>query len=393
MPASEGRALLLHSQRRPAEPERALLARLRSRPSRSVLLDPNTLSADGTVALSGTAISDDGKRLAYGLASAGSDWQEWKVRDVETGKDLDDHLKWVKFSGASWTTDGTGFFYSRYDEPTAESNSPAQNYYQKLYFHRLGTPQSEDRLVYERPDHKDWGFAGEVTDDGHYLIIDVWQGTDRKNPSSIKDLDEARCEGRRTADRLRRRATTSLTTTARCSGSRPIWMRRADVSSPSILAMPAPEHWNEIVPRGRRHAGRRSTWSATAFFAAYLKDAHTQVHMFELDGSRCAKSTLPGLGRPAASAEAREDTETFYAFTSFTVAGDHLSLRLRSRRQRRLSPAEGGFRSRRLRDEAGLLHEQGRHAGADVHHRTKGLELDGTQPDAALRLRRLRHLA
>jgi len=137
-----------------------------------LLLDPNTLSADGTVALSGLSVSHDGKFMAYSLSASGSDWQEWKVRDVETGKDTSDDLKWVKFSGASWTPDGKGFFYSRYDEPK-ENSLKGTNYFQKLYYHRLGTPQAEDVLVYERPDQKEWLFSGSVTDDGRYLIM-LW---------------------------------------------------------------------------------------------------------------------------------------------------------------------------------------------------------------------------
>ncbi len=111
-----------------------------------VLLDPNKLSADGTIALSGLSISDNGKLLAYGLSSSGSDWQEWKVRDVEAGEDLEDHLKWIKFSGASWTHDHQGFFYSRYDEPNEKTKFEDVNYYQKLYYHRLGTPLSKTLL-------------------------------------------------------------------------------------------------------------------------------------------------------------------------------------------------------------------------------------------------------
>src|SRR4030095_4095363 len=144
-----------------------------------VLLDPNTLSADGTVALSGTAVSDNGKLLAYSLSASGSDWQGWKVRDVESGKDLSDDLKWVKFSNASWTRDGQGFYYVRYDEPKGDSLK-GTNYFQKLFYHRIVTPQSEDVLVYERPDQKDWLFDGSVTKDGNYLIITVFQGTDVK---------------------------------------------------------------------------------------------------------------------------------------------------------------------------------------------------------------------
>src|SRR5215216_2081209 len=152
-----------------------------------MVLDPNTLSADGTVAVSAMQASPDGKLLAYSLSASGSDWQEWKVRDVETTKDLSDDLKWVKFSGVSWTRDGNGFFYSRYDEPKGDTLK-STNYFQKIYFHKLGTAQTEDVLVYERPDQKDWLFGGTVTDDGNYLIITVFQGTDVKNRVYYKDL-------------------------------------------------------------------------------------------------------------------------------------------------------------------------------------------------------------
>src|SRR5579862_10038872 len=112
-----------------------------------VLLDPNTLSTDGTVALAGSALSDDGKLMAYGTATSGSDWTEWHVRDVDTSKDLADDIKWVKFSGASWTKDNKGFYYSRYDEPKEGTVMRGANYFQKLYYHRLGTAQSEDKLI------------------------------------------------------------------------------------------------------------------------------------------------------------------------------------------------------------------------------------------------------
>ena len=155
-----------------------------------VLLDPNQLSSDGTVALAGLSISDDGKWLAYGLSKSGSDWVEYKVRDIETGKDRADHLQWIKFSGASWTKDNQGFFYSRYDEPNEATKFEDVNYYQKLYYHRLGTAQAEDTLIYHRPDQKEWGFSGGVTEDGKYLIISVWLGTDTKNLLFYKNLQQ-----------------------------------------------------------------------------------------------------------------------------------------------------------------------------------------------------------
>ena len=154
------------------------------------LLDPNILSKDGTVALSGIDVTDDGKLLAYGLAVAGSDWQEWKVRDIATGKDLSDEVKWVKFSTASWKRDGSGFFYSRYDAPASAEQLKQANFFHKIYFHKLGTPQDKDELIYERKDHKDWNFNSDVTEDGRFLIINVSQGTDSKNRVFYKDLEK-----------------------------------------------------------------------------------------------------------------------------------------------------------------------------------------------------------
>ena len=168
-----------------------------------VLLDPNKLSTDGTIALTGYSITDDGNLMAYGLSTAGSDWQDWKVRDIESGRDLPDTIKWVKSSSASWTKDGKGFFYSRYDAPSSTNTYKGVNYFHKLYFHRLGTEQDQDVLVYDRPDQKEWGFFGGVTDDGRYLIIMVWHGTDTRNRVFYTRPSDARFEGRSTLERFR----------------------------------------------------------------------------------------------------------------------------------------------------------------------------------------------
>ncbi len=133
-----------------------------------VLLDPNTLSSDGTVALVGTEASRDGSLLAYGLSRSGSDWTEWHVRDVESGNDLADRIEWVKFSTISWTPDGKGFFYCRYDAPKSGDEFEGQNVFHKLYYHRIGSPQSEDERIYDRPDQKDWNFNTQVSEDGRY---------------------------------------------------------------------------------------------------------------------------------------------------------------------------------------------------------------------------------
>jgi prolyl oligopeptidase len=134
------------------------------------------------------SVSPNGAMVAYGLAASGSDWQEYRVRDVESGKDREDLLKWIKFSGVAWTKDNKGFFYSRYAEPKEGEALTGQNFDQKLYYHRVGAPQAEDVLIYERPDHPKWGFQGTVTDDGKYLIIEVWEGSAEKNAVFVKEL-------------------------------------------------------------------------------------------------------------------------------------------------------------------------------------------------------------
>ena len=285
----------------------------------AVLLDPNTLSADGTVALTAYEVSDDGNLMAYGLATAGSDWQEWKVRDVRTGQDLSDHIKWVKFSRASWTKDSRGFFYSRYDEPTEAARLTRTNYFHKLYHHRLGTPQSDDRLVYERPDHKDWNFYGTVTDDGRYLVIAASQGSARKNRVLYQDL---RSPGAPVVELL-------MEFDAEYSfidNDGPRFWFKTDLGAPRgrVIAIditrPERSQWKEIIPEAKDALVSVGAVNDT-FIASYLKDAQSRVRVFALDGSPLRELVLPGIGTVGGFWGKRTDTETFYSFTSFTQPG------------------------------------------------------------------------
>lgn len=288
-----------------------------------VLLDPNTFSEDGTVALAGIAISrardsgaeHAGRYLAYGLSRSGSDWQEWKVRDIETGEDLPDHLRWIKFSGVSWTLDGQGFFYSRYDEPAPGSEYESVNYFQKLYYHRLGTPQSEDVLVYHRPDQKEWGFAGGVTEDGNYLIISVWRGTDPKNLIFYKDLRDPQSP----VVELIREFEAEYSFVGN-DGSR-FWLL-TDCQAPRrrlvAIDLEQPDQVQEVIPEAEETLQGVSLIN-NQFVAFYLKDAHTQIKTFALDGSYLGEIPLPGLGSASGFGGKRYDTETFYTFTSFTT--------------------------------------------------------------------------
>ncbi len=282
-----------------------------------VLLDPNTLATDGTVALAGLAVSPNGKYLAYGTAASGSDWNEWKVRDIDTGKDTPDQLQWVKFSGASWLHDSSGFFYSRYDKPTDKTKLADVNYYHKLYFHKLGTPQSDDVLIYERKDQKEWGFAGTVTDDGHYLIISVSQGTDSKNRLYYKDLTKKDAPVVKLLDDF-----DAAYNVVDNVGS--VFYINTDLAAPKgkIIAIdvnaPSREQWKVIVPE-QTDTLQSASIVGQRLILNYLKDAYSQVQVRGLDGKLIRDLTLPSIGSVGGLGGHRDDTETFYSFTSFTT--------------------------------------------------------------------------
>lgn len=282
-----------------------------------VLLDPNTFSEDGTIALSAIAISEDGNLMAYGLSTSGSDWNEWKVLDVETASNLADHLKWVKFSGASWTHDRQGFFYSRYDEPNEATKLEDLNYYQKLYYHKLGTPQSEDTLIYHRPDQKEWMFGAGVTEDGRYLIISVDQGTDPKNLVFYKDLAKPDSPVVELISEFE--ANYSF-----IDNDGPLFWFRTDLDAPRgrVIAIdinnPARENWHEVIPQAAETLEGIGLLN-NQFVADYLKDARSSIKIFNLDGSFVREVELPGIGSAGGFGGKRYDTETFYSFTSFTT--------------------------------------------------------------------------
>jgi prolyl oligopeptidase len=282
-----------------------------------VLLDPNTLATDGTVALSGGEVSPDGKLFAYGTAASGSDWNEWKVRDIETGKDLADHLKWVKFSQTAWTKDGKGFFYSRYDEPKEATKLADVNYFQKLYFHKVGTAQDADKLVYDRPDQKEWGFGAQTTDDGRYLLITVTKGTAHKYRIFYKDLSRADAPVVPLIDNFD--AAYDF-----IDNIGPVFYFRTDKDAPRqrIVAIdtrkPGQSNWKQIIPEaGDTLVGAHMI--NNQIVAQYLKDARSVVRIADRDGKQVRELALPGIGSVAGFTGKRGDTETFYSFTGFTT--------------------------------------------------------------------------
>jgi prolyl oligopeptidase len=344
----------------------------------TVLLDPNTLSEDGTVALAGLSISENGKFLAYSLSTSGSDWQEWKVREVESGQDLADDLKWSKFSGASWTQDSEGFFYSRYDEPNETTKLQDANYFQKLFYHHLGTSQSEDVLVYERPDEKEWGFSGDVTEDGAYLIISVWKGTDSKNLVFYKDLST-------TDAPVMELINTFEANYSFIDHEGTVFWFQTDLEAPRGRALaldiskPDRDNWREIIPQAAETLGGIGVLNHQ-FVASYLKDAHTQIKIFNLDGSFVREVLLPGLGSASGFGGKRADTETFYSFTGFTTPNtiyryDMVSGKSTIFRQPNVDFDPNAYETKQVFYES----KDGTKVPMFITHK-KGLKLDGNNP-------------
>ncbi|MGI8639322.1 MAG: prolyl oligopeptidase family serine peptidase [Pyrinomonadaceae bacterium] len=281
-----------------------------------VLLDPNKLSTDGTVALSGRAISDDGKLMAYGLAAAGSDWQEWHFRDVETGKDLPDVLQDIKFSGASWTKDGKGIFYSRFPRTDEKAKLTTVNYFQKLYYHKLGTPQSEDVLVYERPDDKEMGVGGGVTEDGNWLVVYVTKGTAPMNMIFVKNLTMERAPMMPVVDKLE--ADYSFIGN---DGSKFYFRTDKDAPRGRIVMVDILDKdlkWKEVVPQAAETL-QGANFINNQFVGDYLKDAYTQFRIYDLNGKLVRSVELPGIGTAGGFGGKRYDTETFYTYSSFNA--------------------------------------------------------------------------
>jgi prolyl oligopeptidase len=282
-----------------------------------ILLDPNMLSADGTVALAGTAVSRDGRRLAYGIAAAGSDWNEWKVRDVLSGQDYPDHIKWIKFSGAEWTPDGKGFFYGRFPEPRAGEDLKGANYYQKVYYHRMGSDQSEDRLVWEDPEHKEWRAVPHVTDDGEYLILTLEKGTDAKYRILYRPLGETDARPVHLVGEFDAEYDF-------IDNDGPIfWFKtNKDAARGKVVAIdtghPQPQDWVTLIPEASETL-EEVHLVADHFLAVYLKDAHSVVRVFDLKGRHVRDVELPGIGTAAGFGGKRKDRQTFYAFASFTT--------------------------------------------------------------------------
>jgi len=281
-----------------------------------VLLDPNTLSQDGTVALRETAISDDGRLFAYALSDAGSDWQIWHVRNVATGADLPDEIHWSKAGGGTWRKDATGFYYTSYDAPKDGDLLKAANQYEKLFFHKLGTPQSEDKLVYTRSDDPDWFVGGVVSDDGRYLVIQANHGDEVQNILLVQDLSA----GGAPIQPVIPQPTAVFTFIGNIGSTLYV---QTDDGAPRYkivaidLAKPDPAHWRTVVPESADTLDT-ATLVGGQLVTQYLHDAHSAVRRYSPDGKAIGEVQLAGLGQASGFQGRPGDHETFYSFSSFT---------------------------------------------------------------------------
>jgi len=283
------------------------------------LLDPNQLSADGNVALAVISPSDDGKLLGYGLATAGSDWNEFHVRTVATGRDLPDVIRWVKFSSLAWTHDGKGFFYSRYPEIQKGEKLFDRLVGRQLYYHRLGSDQAADRMVFELRDHPEWDFNGDVTDDGRYLVIEVSQNAEVNNAIYYADLGEPRSPhaGAPIVPLLDKfdaqysvigsqGSTFFIQTTLDAPRGRIV---AVDVAHPN-----AP--WPTPVPQAADSI-QDSAFVGGRIVVGTLHDVQSRLTVFAADGSASHDLKLPGIGSLEGLSGSGEDPELFYSYSSF----------------------------------------------------------------------------
>jgi prolyl oligopeptidase len=349
-----------------------------------LLLDPNELSKDGSIALSTTSVSPDTKYLAYGLAQGGADWQTIHVREIATGKDLPDQVEWFRFSGISWTKDGKGFFYSRFPQPPAGQELSAELLNHRLYYHRVGTSQSEDRLVYERPDNPRWFISGGTTEDGRYLVVYLRQGSDPRNRLYYADL----------GDPLQPKLDAPIVPVVDefvaqfdVIGNRgATLLARTDLDAPrrKVIAIDprlrvGRSGWKTIVPETADPLEEAAA-AGGKIFAGYLVDVKSRVDVYSLDGGREGEITLPGVGTAAGFSGREDGDELFYMFSSQLMPATVFRYDVKARTQAPFEPSPPVFDASAYETtQVFFASKDGTRIPMFVTAR-KGMKKDGTNP-------------
>jgi len=278
-----------------------------------VFIDPNKLSNDGSISLAGLSFSKDDRYASYSISRGGSDWREIFVIDAATKQLTQDHIKWAKFTGMAWFKDG--FFYSRYDEPKQGEELKQSNEFQKLYYHKLGTEQSEDRLILEDKDNPKRGFGAGVTEDEKYLIVSVWEGSSTNNLLYYKDLQN---DGPIVKLIDKSEAEYELIDNL---GDKFLVKTNLDAPNNRLILInlnkPAKDDWKDVIPESK-NVMQSVAYIGNKLIVTYLKDANNVVSVYEPDGKYLYDVQLPALGTVNGFYGKRDETETFYTFTSFT---------------------------------------------------------------------------
>ncbi|WP_439880645.1 prolyl oligopeptidase family serine peptidase [Pontibacter sp. MBLB2868] len=279
-----------------------------------VFFDPNKLSEDGTVALTALEFSEDGKYLAYGTASGGSDWNTYHVMETATGKKLDDQVEWVKFSGPSWYKNG--FFYSRYDAPTEGNKLANKNEYHKVYYHKIGTQQGQDKLVYEDKAHAQRNFYGQTTDDERFLILNASEGASGANALYYKDLKDPKATIKPIIDNFE-----SEYNVVDNFGDKLLVMTNKNAPRYRLVLLdpkkPQEQNWKVVVPESDKVIQSASS-VGNRIIVTYMKDATSQVVVYDQAGKQLNEVQLPTLGTVSGFNGDKDDNEVFFTFTSFT---------------------------------------------------------------------------
>lgn len=281
-----------------------------------VFFDPNKLSTDGTAALNGSSFTDDGKIWGYGISKSGSDRTEWKFMDVATGKYLPDTLRPNRQGGVSWLNDNSGFFYSRFPDAEAGAELKGASKFQKIYFHKMGTPQTDDKLIYERPEDGELFLGGGVSEDGKWLVISAVKGTQRMNEVHFKDLSNPDSP-------IVPLITDRNNSWSFVGNDGPVFYFRTDKDAErgklvSVNVLARTRIWNDIIPQSEETLGGVQ-FINDQFVGNYLKDAYTQIRIYEKDGKFVRNVELPGIGSAGGFGGRQKDTETFYSYSSFNA--------------------------------------------------------------------------
>ena len=276
-----------------------------------VLIDPNQFSNDGTVSLGGTSISNDASHIAYSISDGGSDWRTWKIMNIETGEVLDDELNWAKFSGASWENDDSGFYYRKYDEPDGEllkelNESP------KLMFHKIGTNQSEDKLIYENPQNPRWGFGITVIKDSDMKLLSISEGTDDRNKVYLKINENSdfipiidELIGTYSFIDSKDNLLWFYTTESAPNGK----IVNLEIKNGSFV-------WNEVIAESE-NAIRSVNIINNSFVINYLEDTFSQISIFDLSGEFVSKLSLPKKGTVSGFGGDIDDKESYFSITNY----------------------------------------------------------------------------